>query len=180
MTMTLAHLIMRAAPHITLRRLVATFLLYLAFVHIAWPIVSISASAFLRNDFDKAILESGRTREDVRDIVEHFVAPAKRFEHIVARLWDLGFESRGILGAYIYRPRTVPPDPGPDERLRHSILRYNRMLENENAAYIALLSRKIPGSLWTEYSVEVYILVRNDHSTVIQARSGGTPRISFP
>ena len=178
--MTLANLIIKVAPHITFRRLVATVLFYLACMHIVWPIVSISAGAFLRTDFDKAILESGRVSDDVKDIVDHFVEPNKRFEHIVERLWDLGFEREKILGTYIYRRRTVPPEHGPDDRHRNFNLRFNRMLENEDAEYIASLSRTIPGSLWTEYGVGVYILVRNDQSTVIKAKSWYRWRIEVP
>ena len=118
--------------------------------------------------------------EDVSDIVEHFVKPNKRFEHIVERLWELGFETTKLLGTGIYRRRTVPPSAGPDERNRGTTARYNRMLDEHDAAYMARLFRTIPaGSLTHKYSVGVYILVRNDQSTVIEARSSSGPRIEL-
>ena len=179
--MSIAQLLIRAAPHVTLRRLVATLVLCWVLVHIVWPVLSIvGAGAFTRNDFDNAVLESGRGG-DVTDIVEHFVKPNKRFEHIVERLWELGFETKRLLGTGIYRRRTVPPSRGPDERNRGTTRRYNSMLDEHDAAYMAQLSRTIPaGSLTHKYSVWVYILVRNDQSTVIEASSGRAPRIQVP
>ncbi len=180
--MTIANLLIRVAPHVTLRRLVGAAVLCWALVHIVWPYVSITAGAFARTDFDKAVLESGRVNEDVSDIVAYFVQPNERFEHIVERLWELGFETEKIVGAGIYRHRTVPPQYGPDERWRSSVLRYNRMLDEHDAAYMAYLTRLIPGTdnFMIRYNVLVFIFVREDQSTAIEARSFVSETITLP
>lgn len=164
-------LIAKPRPHLTVRRIVVAGLVFAVSVFVIRPIGVAWLCLYDRTPFDEAVLESGRLHDDVSDIAEHFVRPAARFDKVAERLWELGFKTGRLLGSTIYRRRIGPRSYDPDERRGGSIGYYNRMLDHYDARYVARFSREIPAFLARTYSVQVYVLMKEDGSTAIYARS---------
>ena len=169
--MAMQNLIERLCPHLTVRRIVVAGFVFAVCVFVIRPIGVAWLSVYDRTPLDKAVLESGRLHDEVSDIVEHFVRPAVRFDKVAERLWSLGFKTGRLLGGTIYRRRVHPGPYDPDERRRGTISYYNKMLDHHDAVYVAVFRRKIPAFLSRNYAVRVYVLVREDRSTAISARS---------
>ena len=156
-------------PRLTVNLLVGTVLVYLVLAEVAWPVVWHNATTLLRTDLDKAVIADEKGSGDVTRTVRRFMEPATRFEHIVQRLWDLGFESEKTLGTYIYRRREAPGHRGPDERWRSIVKSHNEQLDEAGGEYMAKLRRIVPGGVLHEYSITVNIIARTDNSTVWKA-----------
>lgn len=165
------NLIAKLRPHVTVRRVVVASLVFAAIVFVVRPVGVAWLSTYHRTPLDEAILESDRLHDDVSDIVEPFVRPAARFDKVTERLWDLGFSTGRMLGSTIYRRRIPPGRYDPDERLGGRVNHYNEMLDRFDAVYAASFRRDIPAFLPPTYSVNVWVLVRENRTTAIYART---------
>ena len=165
------NLIAKLRPHVTVRRIVVAGLVFAIIVFVVRPVGVAWLSVYHRTPLDEAILESNRLHDDVSDIVEHFVRPAARFDRVAERLWDLGFSTGRMLGSTIYRRRIRPGPYDPDERLASRVNYYNEMLDRFDAVYAATFRREIPAFLFRTYRVEVYVLVGENRTTAVYART---------
>lgn len=134
-------------------------------------LVTILAYSLLywRTDLDRAILTSGRTHDDISDIVAGYLPDD--FEGAIEALGNFGFEERRSAVGEVFRRRTLP-EKGETNRGEISVISYyNSILKKTDGEWFRLFEREIPKPILPGVSVAVYLIETRKGTRKIYARS---------
>ena len=120
-------------------------------------------------DLGRAIIQSGRTHDDVSDIVARHLP--SDLNGAIQGLRDMGFEEGNRYVGASYRHRPIPELNEVNKIERMMISDYNKMLDEHNAVMIKRFRKEIVLFGARDFKLYVYLMIKKNGTMTVYSRS---------